>query len=87
MAARRTNLLALAGALAAGCATMSDSACRGADWYELGYRDAMYGLQRQDNAYAYQCEQHGAKIDLARYGQGWQEGKYEYDQRNKGPIY
>jgi hypothetical protein len=41
----------------------------------------MYGLQRQDEVYATQCASHGVKIDLARYVQGWREGKYEFDRR------
>ena len=28
-----------------------------------------------------QCEPHGIKVDVARYAQGWREGKYEADQR------
>ena len=86
-AAPTTSVIALAGALLAGCANMSDSACRAADWYELGYRDAMYGMQRQDHVYVHQCDARGVKVDVARYAQGWQEGKYEFDTRDKGPIY
>ena len=36
---RTSALLALIGMLA-GCAGMSDAQCRGANWYDLGYRDA-----------------------------------------------
>jgi hypothetical protein len=64
-----------------GCASLDPSACQQADWYTLGYRDAMYGLQRQDEVYATQCASHGVKIELARYVQGWREGKYEFDRR------
>jgi hypothetical protein len=56
---------------------MDQSACANADWYDLGFRDAIFGLQRQDNTYSSQC----GKLDVARYAQGWQEGKYEADQR------
>lgn len=85
---RRTSLaLAAAGALVAGCATMDDAECRSADWYEIGFRDALYGLQRQDNSYVHGCETRGVKVDVARYAQGWQEGKYEFDTRDKGPTY
>ena len=52
---------------------MSDSENRSPDWYRLGYRDAIFGLQPQDGAYA--------SVDLARYGQGWREGKWEFDSR------
>ena len=64
-----------------GCAALDPAACQQADWYTLGYRDAMYGLQHQDEVYATQCASHGIKIDLARYVQGWREGKYEFDRR------
>jgi hypothetical protein len=59
------------------CAGMDQSACANADWYDLGFRDAIFGLQRQDNTYSSQC----GKLDVARYAQGWQEGKYEADRR------
>ena len=67
--------------LLAGCAGMDPDSCRGADWYRVGFRDAMYGLQRQDFSYDSQCAAHGATVDDARYAQGWREGKYEFDRR------
>jgi hypothetical protein len=75
---RRAPFLAL---LLCGCAGLEAQDCRSADWYTLGFRDAMYGLQRRDDTYAWQCAQHDAKLDVARYAQGWQEGKYEFDRR------
>ena len=60
-----------------GCAGIDKSACSSADWYDLGFRDAIFSLQRQDEIYSSQC----GKIDVARYVQGWQEGKYEADHR------
>lgn len=67
--------------LLAGCAGLDAEACRGADWYGLGFRDAIYGLQRQEDVYASQCEPHGVKVDAARYTQGWREGTWEADRR------
>ena len=67
--------------LLCGCAGLEAADCRRADWYALGFRDAMYGLQRQDDTYAWQCVPHEVKVDLPRYAQGWQEGKYEFDRR------
>ena len=67
--------------LLAGCAGLDPDSCRGADWYRMGFRDAMYGLQRQDFSYDSQCAAHGATVDEARYAQGWREGKYEFDRR------
>jgi hypothetical protein len=67
--------------LLAGCAGLDSQSCRDADWYRVGFRDAMYGLQRQDFTYDSQCAAHGATVDDARYAQGWREGKYEFDRR------
>ena len=67
--------------LVCGCASVEAEDCRRADWYDLGFRDAIYRLQRQDEVYRVQCERHGVKVDVARYVQGWQEGTYEADQR------
>ena len=38
-------------------------------------------MQRQDDVYASQCEPRGTKVDVARYAQGWKEGKWEADSR------
>ena len=65
----------------AGCAGLDASDCRGADWYDLGFRDAIFGLQPQDEVYRDGCERSGAKVDVARYSLGWREGKWEADQR------
>ena len=65
----------------AGCVTMDASECRGANWYDLGYRDGLFGLQRMDIVYEEQCGKHGVKPDAAAYGKGWQEGLWEYDKR------
>jgi len=67
--------------LLAGCAGLDAQSCGSADWYRVGFRDAMYGLQRQDFTYDSQCAAHGATVDDARYAQGWREGKYEFDRR------
>ena len=83
---RLTSALIVLG-VAAGCAGIGQSDCRAANWYEVGYRDAIFGLQPQGEIYVQQCEPQGAKVDLARYSQGWREGKYEYDDRHPGPIH
>jgi len=64
-----------------GCAGLQADDCRRADWYELGFRDALYGIQRQDHAYESQCAPHGVNLDAARYAQGWREGRYEFEAR------
>ena len=69
----------LAVAILAGCASVDASQCANA--YDLGFRDAIFGLQRQDNVYVPLCERRNARLDVARYSQGWQEGLYEAEQR------
>jgi hypothetical protein len=83
MAARNSAAaLALASLLAGGCAPMTASECSGANWYELGYRDGLFGIQRHDEAYAFQCEKAGAAApDRAQYAKGWQEGWWEFERR------
>lgn len=76
----RPQVLVLSLALGA-CASLDAATCGRADWYDLGFRDAIFGLQRQEDVYALQCEPYGVKVDVARYAQGWREGKYEADQR------
>jgi hypothetical protein len=76
----RPGLLILAFALSA-CTGLDSVGCRHANWYDLGFRDAIFGLQPQHDVYALQCDPHGVKVDVARYAQGWREGKYEADQR------
>lgn len=71
----------LAAVLLGGCAGLDDTGCRNANWYDLGFRDAIFGMQRQDDVYASQCEPRGTKVDVARYAQGWKEGKWEADSR------
>ena len=64
-----------------GCAGLDDVGCRHANWYDLGFRDALYGIQAQDLVYAEQCAAHNVAVDGARYAQGWREGRYEFDRR------
>lgn len=65
----------------AGCAGMDAAECRGANWYELGFRDGLFGMQRMDEVYASQCGRQGVDPDRAAYAKGWQEGVWEFDQR------
>ena len=76
----------LASLLLGGCAGLDDAACRRADGYDLGFRDAIVALQRQDDGYASQCEPRGVKVDVARYAQGWKEGKWEADSRRSESV-
>ena len=75
-------LLAFTGLTLAGCAGMSSSECSSADWYQVGLRDGLFGLQRRDEAYATQCSQQAAKApDRVLYAKGWQEGWWELEAR------
>jgi hypothetical protein len=78
---RKTSALVALIAMLAGCAGMSDAECRGANWYDVGYRDARFKLQSQSAVYGQQCERYGVKIDTARYEQGLREGRYDFPDR------
>lgn len=78
---------ALVGAVLGGCAGMGEADCRSADWYDLGFRDAILAMRPRDAQYADACAKHGVTVDGARYVQGWREGKYEADYRNPEPIH
>lgn len=54
-------------ALACGCAATGGAECRSADWYELGFRDALLALRPQDPVYAEACAKYGVTVDSARY--------------------
>lgn len=78
---RLSLVLAFACLALAGCVSMDAGECGAANWYDLGFRDGLAGLQRMDNVYADQCGKAGAKLDVAAYAKGWQEGKWENDSR------
>jgi hypothetical protein len=75
----RSLVIPLAFAWLTACATIDAPDCRNA--YDVGFRDAIFGLQRQEGVYVPLCEKHGAPLDLGAYGRGWQEGYYEFEQR------
>jgi hypothetical protein len=79
--------VALLAFLLCGCAGLSEAECRSADWYALGFRDAIYELRPQELVYGESCSRHGVKIDAARYAQGWTDGRYEAEYRNPQPIH
>jgi Protein of unknown function (DUF2799) len=74
-------LLAFTCLTLAACAAMDAEQCRGANWYDIGFRDGVYGLQRTDFVYGSQCSAHGVTVDQAAYGKGWQEGNWEFHKR------
>lgn len=65
---------------AAGCAAMTESECRGTDWYERGRTDArVYAIQPSFNRYAQQCAAYGVQLPEADYLQGWRTGYGEWN--------
>jgi hypothetical protein len=78
-------LLVLAVCSAAGCAGMSESQCRSADWRAAGMRDALsYGLRPQFDQYTHQCAVYGVQIPEKDYMAGWREGDAERAVRTLG---
>jgi hypothetical protein len=72
-------------ALAAGCAGMSEAACRAANWYEIGERDALiYGLRPQIDQHAYACQKYGVQASEKEYIEGWKVGDGERTRRMAG---
>jgi len=67
--------------LLAGCASLTEADCRSGNWYALGERDAMAGLQPRLDQYAAQC---GAGVSPASYMEGWQVGYTEWNRRVSG---
>ena len=73
--------LTISALVSAGCAGMTPGECRDANWYDVGWRDARFKLQSQDNLYTEQCARHGVKIDTAGYAKGFREGRWEFPDR------
>jgi len=61
--------------------SMSEADCRGANWFQLGERDGLYGLRPQVDQYAHQCGASKVQVAEKDYLAGWQQGKWEYDRR------
>lgn len=77
--------LVLVAALAAGCAQMTETECRAADWYQIGHRDGdIYGIRPYIDQYAYQCQAFGVQAQEPLYMAGWLDGYREYLIRMNG---
>ena len=66
-------------AVLGGCASMSESECQHADWYQKGVQDGREGQTRdrvEDHAKA--CSKVGIQPDEARWQAGWAEGLRRY---------
>ena len=68
----------MACALLCGCAAMSESECRSANWFQIGKRDALMGVRPQLDNYARQCA--GFKAFEKEYLEGWQLGYWEFSE-------
>lgn len=85
MSLRAGAFLVAASALAAGCMSMSEPECRGANWYEIGERDALhYGQRPQIDQWAYLCSKHGVQASEKDYMAGWTDGYREFIRRMTG---
>ena len=73
-------LAVLAAALVLGsCATLNESECRSADWYQLGARDGTDGAARsriEDHRKA--CAEFGLAADDAAWSKGYEDGLLDY---------
>ena len=76
---RHLGLLILV--LAAGCAGMSESECRGADWAALGERDGLFGSPARIDQYTYQCQRYSRQVAGNEYLDGWWIGNATYRDR------
>jgi hypothetical protein len=76
---RRFLLLAVVSLSACASADIQPQQCGSA--YELGFRDAIMGLNPQDLIYAPVCSRTGGRLDVALYRDGWLEGHYQYENR------
>jgi hypothetical protein len=77
----RAPLLLAAALTLSGCIDMSAAECGGANWFDIGFRDGLAGMQRMDIAYDEHCGKYGARTDTATYAAGWQNGYWEYARR------
>lgn len=81
---KRAALAALALTLAA-CASMNESQCASADWYDRGVRDGSDG-RHQDRYQAYNkdCAEFGVQVDSKAWLSGWEIGIDQYCTRDNG---
>jgi len=81
--ARSSALILLAVALG-GCVHMTEEACRAANWYDVGYRDAdPYGLRPQFYLYENDCKA-WVQASEADYMRGWVDGYREFNTKMSG---
>ena len=65
--------------LISGCATLSESECTSADWYQIGLKDGTAGEAiHLFSEHQTSCEKHDISADFDLYGQGRNEGLQSY---------
>lgn len=86
MRPERRLLPVLAAALAlAGCATLNESECRTADWFQLGARDGADGTARtRIEEHRQACAEFGLAADDAAWFQGYAAGLQDYCTADNG---
>ena len=65
----------------AGCASMTESDCRGAQWARLGERDGLLGGPPRIEVYSYQCARYNVAAAENDYLNGWWVGHAEFVRR------
>ena len=69
----------------AGCATMSENECASADWYSVGHQDGAEGRSLDTaNQRGAACNNHGYRMNHARYRQGRDAGLALYCTPTRG---
>lgn len=73
--------------LLAGCTTLSEGQCMAGDWYAIGQRDGMHGLERARLfKHGEACAQYGTQPDVRAYDAGRREGLTHYCTPRQGFV-
>ena len=69
-----------------GCAAaaLTENECRGANWYDRGWNDALMGIRPQIDGYNERCSRFGAAPSEQEYMNGWAAGYGEWNRRVSG---
>lgn len=81
----RVSVVALCAIALNGCATLNESQCRSADWYQLGTRDGSEGYARNRlESHREACSEFGLVADDAAWRQGYEDGLESYCTADNG---
>lgn len=85
MPAELRGLCVCVALLVSGCATLSETECRGADWLQLGERDGAQGYAGSRlEAHAKACAEHGLQPDEALWKEGYEAGLLRFCEPDNG---